>query len=184
MNTQIKSIEIHRKAYEFVDATCCAGMNLKGMAIKDLKRGTMIGPITNPPRKVKSFGAKLVVLDHPTKICKGYTPVLDTNTTHMPCILKEIVKVKKSKRHQHLMAELGEDCEFLASGDQAEVTFIPKMPLVIEALPDFPRYTRISLRDSGSVVAIGSCHGREYDTTMDKAQKAAIEKKKKLEKMA
>jgi len=67
------------------------GFNVKGLNVKDIKRGNVAGDAKNdPPREVESFLAQVIVMGHPGTIENGYTPVLDCHTSHIACKFHEI----------------------------------------------------------------------------------------------
>nr|BAH29725.1 elongation factor 1-alpha [Dicyema japonicum] len=171
--TILRSLELHNKAFNSLCSPNTAGMALKGVNLGDLKRGSMLGPIHNPPMFVKSFTARVVVMQHPTKIKDGYSPVVDYGTSHTACKFRIIKVLKESKLHQKMALDPEE--VFLAPGDVAMVEFEPMAPLFIETSSDFPRLARFSVRDSGIVVAIGNCETRLVHE-MDASSKKALEK--------
>ena len=61
------------------------------MAVKELRRGYVVGDSkNNPPRAAQDFLAQVIVLNHPGQISNGYTPVLDCHTAHIACKFSEI----------------------------------------------------------------------------------------------
>lgn len=67
------------------------GFNVKGLNVKDIKRGNVAGDAKNdPPREVETFLAQVIVMNHPGEIANGYTPVLDCHTAHIACKFKFI----------------------------------------------------------------------------------------------
>jgi elongation factor 1-alpha len=67
------------------------GFNVKGLSVKDIRRGNVCGDSKNdPPKEVSSFLAQVIILNHPGQIQAGYTPVLDCHTSHIACKFAEI----------------------------------------------------------------------------------------------
>lgn len=67
------------------------GFNIKGLSVKDIKRGNVASDSKNDPaREVESFNAQVIIMNHPGQIEAGYTPVLDCHTAHIACKFAEI----------------------------------------------------------------------------------------------
>jgi elongation factor 1-alpha len=100
---------------------------------------------------VKEFTAQIVVLNHPTAIPVGYTPVFHLHTAQLSCRVDEIQKKIDPKTGQ--VAE--ENPKFLKTGDAAIVKVVPLKPVVAEEYKKFPQLGRFAIRDMGQTVAAG-----------------------------
>src|SRR3990172_4566902 len=72
---EVKSIEMHHESIPEAVPGDNVGFNVRGVDKKDLRRGDVAGPSDNPPTVAKSFTAQIMVLNHPSVITVGYTPV-------------------------------------------------------------------------------------------------------------
>lgn len=72
---EVKSIEMHHEQLPQALPGDNVGFNVRGVAKNDIKRGDVAGPVDNPPSVAKTFTAQIVVLNHPSVITVGYTPV-------------------------------------------------------------------------------------------------------------
>ncbi|NYZ74515.1 translation elongation factor EF-1 subunit alpha [Candidatus Micrarchaeota archaeon] len=147
---EVKKIEMHHQ--ELTEANCGdnVGFNLKGVDKKDIKRGDVLGLASNPPKVAEEFTAQIVVLNHPTAISIGYTPVLHVHTAQFAGKISELVEKKDPKSGQ----SLGKP-DFIKTGDVAIVKIQPLKPVVIEKFSDFPPLGRFAIRDMGQTVAAG-----------------------------
>src|SRR5438132_804523 len=127
------------------------GFNTRGIDKKDLRRGDVAGPTDNPPTVAKSFTAQIIVLNHPSVITAGYTPVFHAHTAQVACTFEEIIAALDPKTG----APKPEKPDFLKTGDAARVKIRPTKPLVIEAFKAFPQMGRFAIRDMGQTVAAG-----------------------------
>src|SRR5438093_708464 len=127
------------------------GYNVRGVDKKDLRRGDVAGPTDNPPTVAKSFTAQIIVLNHPSVITAGYTPVFHAHTAQVACTFEEIIAALDPKTG----APKPEKPDFLKTGDAARVKIRPTKPLVIEAFKQFPQMGRFAIRDMGQTVAAG-----------------------------
>ena len=148
---EVKSIEMHHQPLEKAVPGDNVGFNVKGVDKKDLRRGEVAGPASNPPTVAQEFTANIVVLEHPTAILKGYTPVFHIHTSQMACTITEILEKKDPKTGQTVQ----KNPDFIKTGDVAIVKVKPLRPLVVEKFNEFPQLGRFAIRDMGQTVAAG-----------------------------
>jgi elongation factor 1-alpha len=127
------------------------GFNVKNVERKDIKRGDVIGPSSNPPTVAQEFTAQMIVLHHQNVIAKGYTPVFHIHTAQLACTITEIVEKKDPKTGQ----TLEKNPETIKTGDVAIVKIKPTKPICIEKFSDFPQLGRFAVRDMGETVGAG-----------------------------
>ncbi len=124
---------------------------MKGVDKKELGRGTVVGPASNPPTVAKEFTAQVVILNHPSVITKGYTPVFHAHTASVACTIEEII----AKIDPRTGAVVQEHPDFIKAGDAAKIKVRPLKPMVMEKQSDFPELARFAIRDMGQTVAAG-----------------------------
>src|SRR3990172_4894062 len=73
---EVKSIEMHHETIAQAEPGDNVGFNVRGVDKKDIRRGDVAGPADSPPTVAKSFTAQIIVLNHPSVITAGHTPVL------------------------------------------------------------------------------------------------------------
>src|SRR2546422_366924 len=148
---EVKSIEMHHEQIPQAEPGDNVGFNIRGIDKKDLRRGDVAGPTDTPPTVAKSFTAQIIVLNHPSVITAGYTPVFHAHTAQVACTFEEIIAALDPKTG----APKPEKPDFLKTGDAARVKIRPTKPLVIEAFKAFPQMGRFAVRDMGQTVAAG-----------------------------
>ena len=146
----VKSIEMHHEQMAKAEPGDNIGFNVGGVAKNDIKRGDVAGPVDNPPAVAKTFTAQIIVLNHPSVITVGYTPVFHVHTAQVACQFVEILQASRAGKPLT-------DLSFLKNGDNAVVKLKPMKPLVIEPAKDFPPLGRFAIRDMGQTVAAGVC---------------------------
>jgi elongation factor 1-alpha len=151
IKTDVKSIEMHHQQLQQAEPGDNVGFNIKGVDKKDIKRGDVVGPSSNPPTVVEEFTAQIVVINHPTAIAAGYTPVFHIHTAQIAATITEIVEKKDPKTGQTLQ----KNPDFIKNGDAAIVKIKPTKPVVVEKYGDFPPLGRFAIRDMGQTVAAG-----------------------------
>src|SRR3989338_1442706 len=150
---EVKSIEMHHKSVAQAEPGDNVGINVRGVGKTDVKKGDVMGSVSNPPTVVKEFTGQIIVLQHPTAITPGYTPVFHMHTTHVAGKITEIVK----KINPKTGAEVTEDKDILRTGDAAIIKIVPNTPVVLEKQSDFPSLAKFAIRDMGKTVAAGIC---------------------------
>jgi len=150
---EVKTIEMHHEQMQQAEPGDNIGFNVRGIGEKDIARGDVLGHSDNVPTIATEFTAQMVVLNHPTVITVGYTPVFHIHTAQVACQVTKIVKKLDPATGQ----TKEENPDFIKNGDAAIVTFKPVAPLVIERQKDIPQMARFAIRDSGTTVAAGMC---------------------------
>jgi elongation factor 1-alpha len=148
---EVKSIEMHHEQIPQAEPGDNVGFNVRGIAKEDIRRGDVAGPVDHPPSVARSFTAQIIVLNHPSVITVGYTPVFHAHTAQVACRFEELQKKLDPKTG----ATKEENPQFLKSGDAAVVKVVPTKPFVIETFKEFPQMGRFAIRDMGQTVAAG-----------------------------
>ena len=148
---EVKSIEMHHQPLTEAKPGDNVGFNVKGVDKKDIRRGEVVGLASNPPTVAQEFTAQIVVLEHPTAIAKGYTPVFHIHTAQIACTITEILEKKDPKTGQTQQ----KNPDFIKTGDVAIVKIKPLRPVVVEKFQEFPQLGRFAVRDMGQTVAAG-----------------------------
>jgi len=152
LSSEVKSIEMHHEALEEATPGDNVGFNVKGLSIKDIKRGMVAGDVKNdPPMKCATFNAQVIVLDHPNKIMAGYTPVVDCHTSHIACKFNKLLHTIDKRTGQ----TKEQDPKSIKTGDAAIVEMQPSKPMCVEALSEYPPLGRFAVRDMRKTVAVG-----------------------------
>lgn len=160
------SIEMHHKSVQQAEHGDNVGLNIKNLKKESMPR---VGDVMcldsdpSPPRQAARFTALVFVQDHPgqLKAAKadgkkgelkgGFTPSIHIRTAKAPCQMVEIKwKMGKSTNNQKQ-----ENPPFIEAGDQAEVVFEPRMPLVVTSFDECKPLGRVAAMDSNSLVLLG-----------------------------
>jgi len=150
---EVKTIEMHHEQINQAEPGDNVGVNMRGVNKNDIRRGDVAGPSNNPPTVAKSFTAQIMVLNHPSVITKGYTPVFHCYTSQVACRFEEIQKKLDPKTG----TVKEENPDFIKTGDAAIVKIVPTRPMVIEPSKKIPQLGRFAIRDMGQTVAAGIC---------------------------
>ena len=151
---EVKSIEIHHQQLPQAIPGDNVGFNVRGVDKSQIRKGDVIGHPDNPPTVVMptdSFVAQIVVLQHPTVITAGYTPVFHAHTAAIACTIEEISAKIDPKTGQVVQ----EKPDFIKTGDAARIKVKPLKPMIVEKQADFPQLARFAIRDMGMTVAAG-----------------------------
>ena len=150
--TDCKSVEMHHQTLEEAMPGDNIGFNVKGISIKDIRRGHVVGATKDqPPKEAVSFKAQVIVLNHPNKINAGYTPVCDCHTSHIACKFDQLLQ-KIDRRDGKVLEE---EPTLIKNGDAAMVKMVPQKGMVVETFTEFPPLGRFAVRDMKRTVAVG-----------------------------
>jgi elongation factor 1-alpha len=148
---EVKSIEMHHQEIKEALPGDNIGWNVRGVERKDIRRGDVCGHTDKPPVVADEFTAQIVVLQHPSAITVGYTPVLHCHTAQVAGTITAILKKLDPKTGQ----VAAEKPDFIKAGDAAVVTIKPTKPLCIEKVKEIPQLGRFAIRDMGMTIAAG-----------------------------
>ncbi|CAF4861898.1 unnamed protein product [Rotaria sp. Silwood1] len=152
VTAEVRSIEMHHADLTEALPGDNVGFNVRGVSVKDLRRGFVCSDSKNDPaQETSSFIAQVIVLNHPGHIGQGYAPVLDCHTTHIACKFAELI----SKVDRRTGKVIEEAPTFIKSGDSAMVKMIPTKPICVEKFSDYPPLGRFAVRDMRQTVAVG-----------------------------
>jgi len=150
---EVKTIEAHHETLPEAPAGMNVGVNLRGIGKKDIARGDVICDASAPIPIVEEFIAQIAVINHPTVLAKGYTPVFHIHTAQVPCQFTELIEQIDPKSGQVIK----KNPDFLKNGDVAKVRIRPQGNLCLETAKDNPYMGRFAVRDAGATVAAGMC---------------------------
>jgi len=150
---EIKTIEAHHETMPEAPAGENIGINIRGVGKKDVARGDVVCEASAPIPIVEEFIATITVINHPTVLAKGYTPVFHVHTAQVPCQFTELIAQIDPRTGQVIK----ESPDFLKNGDTAKVRIKPQGNLCLETTKDNPFMGRFAVRDAGVTVAAGMC---------------------------
>ncbi|OVE84733.1 translation elongation factor EF-1 subunit alpha [Natronolimnobius baerhuensis] len=148
---EVKTIEMHHEEVPKAEPGDNVGFNVRGIGKDDIRRGDVCGPADDPPSVAETFQAQVVVMQHPSVITAGYTPVFHAHTSQVACTIESI-----DKKMDPASGEVAEENpDFIQSGDAAVVTIRPQKPLSIEPSSEIPELGSFAIRDMGQTIAAG-----------------------------
>ena len=150
---EVKTIEMHHENLPEACAGDNVGINIRGIGKKDIARGDVICDATKPVPVVEEFIATITVINHPTVLAKGYTPVFHVHTAQVPCQFVELIAQIDPKTGESIK----DHPDFLKNGDLAKVRIKPQGNLCLETNKDNPYMSKFAVRDAGATVAAGMC---------------------------
>jgi len=176
VSTEVKSVEMHHTQLQEAVPGDNVGFNVKGLSIKDIKRGNVCGDSKNdPPVKCDNFTAQVIVLNHPNEIHSGYCPVVDCHTAHIAVKFKELL----SKIDKRTGKEVEAFPKGVKTGEAALVTMIPTKPMCVESFSKYPPLGRFAVRDMRQTVAVGVIKKVAKNDGKDAGKGAKVAKGKK-----
>jgi len=150
---EVKTIEMHHESMSEAVAGDNVGINIRGVGKKDIARGDVICDAAKPVPVVEEFLATITVINHPTVLAKGYTPVFHVHTAQVPCQFVELIAQIDPRTGEVVK----EHPDFLKNGDTAKVRIKPVGNLCLETQKENAFMSRFAVRDAGQTVAAGMC---------------------------
>ncbi|MFW9951071.1 MAG: translation elongation factor EF-1 subunit alpha [Candidatus Thorarchaeota archaeon] len=151
---EIRSIEMHHEEQPQAEPGDNIGFSIRGITMKDVSRGDVMGHPSNVPTVVTPKGnwtGQIIVIWHPTAIAQGYTPVIHAHTAQVAAKFIELSK----KLDQKTGAVIEDNPKFLKKNEAAIIKLQPIKKLCIEKYEDFPELGRFAVRDMGRTAAVG-----------------------------
>ena len=149
---EVKSIEMHHEEIPQAVPGDNIGFNVRGVEKNAVRRGDVCGPVGDKqPTVAEEFKAQIVVLQHPSAITAGYTPVFHCHTAQVACTITEIMATLDPKTG----GVKEQNPAFIKTGDAAIVMIRPTRPMSIEKVKEIPQLGRFAIRDMGQTVAAG-----------------------------
>jgi elongation factor 1-alpha len=148
---EVKTIEMHHEEVPEAGPGDNVGFNVRGIGKDDIRRGDVCGPAADPPSVAETFQAQIVVMQHPSVITAGYTPVIHAHTAQVACTFESL-----DQKLDPASGEVDEETpDFIQSGDAAVVTLRPQKPLSIEPSSEIAELGSFAIRDMGQTIAAG-----------------------------
>ena len=152
ITAEAREVQANHTEIEVAEPGDNVGFNVRGISVKDIKRGYVASNAKNDPvREAASFVAQVIVLNHPGQIHAGYTPVLDCHTAHIACKFEKL-KASVDKRNGKVIEE---NPQFVTKNMAALVDIVPQKPMVVEAFAEYAPLGRFAVRDMRRVIAVG-----------------------------
>ena len=149
----VEVMTLYSDDYETTRAECGENVKakLKGIEEDDISPGFVLCDPSSLCHTVRTFNAQVVILEHKSIICPGYSCVLHIHNVVEEVTLLGIIGLidkktgEKSQTHPRFVKQ-----------DQVCVAKFQTAGIVcMETFKDFPQMGRFTLRDEGKTVAIG-----------------------------
>src|SRR3984893_2388332 len=163
---EIKTIESHHVQMTEAGSGDNIGVNLRGIGKGEIKRGSVLGPVKDPPTIARAFSAQIFDDIRSLAFEVLYSPVVHAHNAQVAATITEI----ESKLDPRTGQPTEDKPKSIKTGDSAIVIIKPLRPLCIETFKDFPELGRFALRDMGTTIAAG--------VVRDVTEKGTAEKEK------
>lgn len=126
-------------------------IKLKGIEEEDVSPGFVLCDSLNPIRTGKIFDAQIVILEHKSIICAGYSAVM-----HMHCAAEEVTVKALICLVDKKTGEKSKTRPRFVKQDQVAIMRIECSGMIcVEPFKLFPQMGRFTLRDENKTIAIG-----------------------------
>ncbi|MCS4541215.1 MAG: GTP-binding protein [Euryarchaeota archaeon] len=89
---KIGSIEMHHYPVKKARAGDIVGISIKGLKYEEVDRGMILCDSELKPKAFKQFEAQVMILNHPTRIKRGYEPVVHSDTIMEAVVFEPLSK--------------------------------------------------------------------------------------------
>jgi elongation factor 1-alpha len=148
---KVNSIETHYTKIDSAGPGDNIGFNVKGVPKDKVKRGEIAGHPRDLPKVAKAFTGRIFIINHPTAVGEGYTPVLHLHTAQIAVRFDKLL----SKLDPRTGQTVEDNPAYLRTGEAAIVRFVPLQPTAMETFIDYPGLGRFALRDMGTTIGAG-----------------------------
>lgn len=146
---EVKDVEMHHEKVSEAGPGFNVGFSVKGFVKGDIAKGDVVGPANEPATLAQEFVGTIMILNHPSVVTIGYSPVFHVHTAQVSCRITEII--------EKVNGDMAKNPDFIRNGDAAKVRFVPLKPVALETQSTIPQLARFAIRDSGKTVAAGQC---------------------------
>lgn len=126
-------------------------LRLKGIEEEDVRVGFVLCSTHDLVSYTNSFIAKLMILEHKSIICAGYSAVIHIHSAVEECkvskLLAELDKKGKAKQ---------KNPKFVKPGMRCLAQLKTSQPICVEPYDVFPQLGRFMIRDEGKTIAVGT----------------------------
>ncbi|UYV65957.1 GSPT1 [Cordylochernes scorpioides] len=127
-------------------------IKLKGIEEEEVSTGFVLCDANNPCKTGKIFDAQVVILEHKSIICPGYSAVLHIHTSIEEVSVKALICLIDKKT-----GEKGTTRPRFVKQDQIAIMRLECAGVIcLESFKEFPQMGRFTLRDEGKTIAIDS----------------------------
>ncbi len=88
LSVRVQSIEMHYYRTDQATSGDIVGIALKGVSPKEVRRGMIL--CKGHPKAIREFEAEIFILNHPTRIKKGYEPVMHLETIAEATVFEQL----------------------------------------------------------------------------------------------
>ena len=154
VNARVKSITYNRRTHnEARPSKTDVTFTVENLSKRDIKLGCIAGNYeNNPPSKVESFEAQIVIFKHHISITTGYQSILECHRAKVLCTFEKIL----AKCDGSTGKILEENPESIKSGDSALVKLQLSRPFCVEKFNDYPALGRVIFIQKGNKEVIGA----------------------------
>lgn len=129
------------------------GFRVQNLTDRDFSAGCIAGNSeNNPPAKVKSFEAQVVIFERLELLSTGYKALLECHWERMQCTIEEIL----AKCDASTGNILEENPSSVKAGDSALVKVRLSKPYCVEKFSDYPALGRFVLMKKCSQAVVGA----------------------------
>ena len=149
---EVTKIEMNHEEVSTANSGDSVRFSVQGIEKEDIRRGDVCGPADEPPTVAETFQAQIFVIQHPSVVTAGYSPVFHAHTAQAACTIESI----EEKIDPSTGEITEENPDFINAGDVGVVIVRPQKPLSVEPFEEVPELGTFAVRDMGQTIAAGA----------------------------
>ncbi|KAL3898406.1 MAG: hypothetical protein SGCHY_002763 [Lobulomycetales sp.] len=150
-NAEVTSVVMEEEEVPAARSGDNVRIRVKGLEEEDVSAGFVMCSPSKPIHCVTTFIAQILIVEHSSIICAGYTAVMHANAAVEEVTLTELRRTIDKKTGKKSKGPP----KFVRQGDLFIGKIETSQPVCLETYVDFPQLGRITLREGGRTVAMG-----------------------------
>ncbi|CAN8066159.1 unnamed protein product [Agarophyton chilense] len=159
----VDSVQLEGSTAQAAEPGDVVRLRLKGIDEEDVRVGFVLCSPRSLVSYTSTFIAKLMILEHKSIICAGYSAVIHLHAAVEEVVIDELLaelnKAGKAKQKHP---------KFVKPGMKCLARLRTTQPVCVEPYDVFPQLGRFMIRDEGKTVAVGTVARLQSDSTSSK----------------
>jgi len=159
---EVQAIYIESSEIERAEPGDNVKLRIRGIEEEDVRCGFILCEPSSLVPCISRFDAQIIILEHKSIICPGYTCVMHIHASVEECTIESLLAIVDRKTNEIIKKKP----KFVKPGMTVRARIATHQPVCVEAYKDFQQLGRFMLRDEGKTIGVGvimKLHSKEKD---------------------